>query len=381
MPSGIQANGTWLCKPCQLTFSSWVALLKHKANMRSAGKPRHVHCKFCGEDFKTQAAEIKHIQLNHPQAQNLECPGCGKGPFVRLGGLMTHIERECTILVIGDIENLRGHKMDFSSRLQVLTREPIKGNYVDYMPTQAMGYTRSTRGLVRSAYDVESTFGAGSKTEPFWLEKKEFPQLVAPKAPAVTVKKEDEETPWEWPKAKNLFPDAPPAQNPTPEQLKEAASPNPRAMHEALDPHHPEHPTFTVDRYYCTYSNRYTCPASGCMKTFKKALGLLAHLKSPAHSATKYRCPYCLRTFVSLSAITQHAESNGVRCRIRETDTYDVYLDQLTAGMVDVSLDRHEDGTVKFEQSKKFRHEILGSRSTNGEEAGGDPYKGKEIQW
>lgn len=63
MPSSSkQSEGTWHCKPCNLLFSSWEKLHQHKGSMRRAGKLKHIHCKFCSEDFKTERAEIKHIQ-------------------------------------------------------------------------------------------------------------------------------------------------------------------------------------------------------------------------------------------------------------------------------------------------------------------------------
>lgn len=37
--------------------------MKHKATMRGDNKKPHFHCRVCGEDFKTEMAEIRHIQL------------------------------------------------------------------------------------------------------------------------------------------------------------------------------------------------------------------------------------------------------------------------------------------------------------------------------
>ena len=64
------------------------------------------------------------------------------------------------------------------------------------------------------------------------------------------------------------------------------------------------------------------------------------------------QCPHCQKWFDSTAALTQHAESEGVRCNIRETESYRVFLDQLTAGMVDTK-EKHEDGTLKYEVSKE----------------------------
>lgn len=37
--------------------------MQHKASMRDKrGDKPHYHCHVCGEDFKTEYAEIKHIQ-------------------------------------------------------------------------------------------------------------------------------------------------------------------------------------------------------------------------------------------------------------------------------------------------------------------------------
>lgn len=35
--------------------------MKHKDIMRRAGKAKHIHCKFCGMDFKTEVAHMTHI--------------------------------------------------------------------------------------------------------------------------------------------------------------------------------------------------------------------------------------------------------------------------------------------------------------------------------
>lgn len=124
-------------------------------------------------------------------------------------------------------------------------------------------------------------------------------------------------------------------------------------------------------------------------KTFKAAGGLIGHLVSPAHTSTKYRCPYCLRTFSSLTAVTQHAESSGVRCRIRDTDTYNAYLDQLTSGIVDVSLGRNQDGTLKYKTTDVAREtfrpgstKTASTASVLGEKLDDkDPWKGKDVHW
>ncbi|KAM5344840.1 hypothetical protein ACJ41O_010702 [Fusarium nematophilum] len=296
------------------------------------------------------------------------------GPFVRLGGLMSHVERECPSLDVSVLEDMRDKKLDFSRKLETLTHAPVKANYTNYMPSSYGGY-----GNAGGA--------AESKPDPFMFEKNQFPKLSAPGAalaPGSSTDKDDKgkgKAAGAWSQGKNLFPNASPAQRPTADQLQAATSPSPRQQFECLDPNHPDHPSFNVARCYSAYTDKYGCPIVGCGKVFKNSRGLIGHLRSTAHSETKYRCPYCLNIFRSLAAITQHAESNGSRCRLRDTDTYDAYLDQLTAGMVDVSLERNDDGTLKYEMSKSFRRGDQGAPDPKSKANGGDPWESTDIQW
>ncbi|PNY26154.1 Uncharacterized protein TCAP_03916 [Tolypocladium capitatum] len=133
MPFAQQDGGPWFCKPCNLGFPTWNALWDHKKQMRRSGAAKHINCKHCGMDFKTEVAEIRHVQQTHPMAQNLDCPGCGHGPFARIAGLMAHIERnECSQIDAMDIEEWRAQKTEFARQLEFITKEPVKGNYSKY---------------------------------------------------------------------------------------------------------------------------------------------------------------------------------------------------------------------------------------------------------
>ncbi|RTE69398.1 hypothetical protein BHE90_016218 [Fusarium euwallaceae] len=369
MPSGHQPDGTFLCKPCQIKFPTWELLCRHKDRMQSAGKSKHIHCKFCGMDFKTEIAHMTHIHQSHPQAQDLQCPGCNQGPFAKLGGLLSHIQNDCAILRVSFLEHLREEKMEFATQLQAMTNEPVKANYAHYMPAAGGG-----------GYDYADV---DSNVEAFELKKEEFPDLYKPKSTFDHTDNKENIAPWEWDSGKTLFPDAPPAQEPTKEQLEAAAAPGPQDWDEWMNVNDPSHPKFNVARYYSPIIDKYACPVIGCGKTFKNSRSITGHLKSPAHSGTKYRCPYCLRTFNSLAAITQHAEDSSVRCRVRETDTYGALIDQLTGGMADVSVRRHDDGTVKYEVSKNFRRkepEFSKAKPFKPEFSKPEPLKAKEPQ-
>ena len=62
----------------------------------------------------------------------------------------------------------------------------------------------------------------------------------------------------------------------------------------------------------------------------------------------KLRCPACLRQFGSATALVQHAESQAVICRIRESDEFRHAVDQMTGGFVGTD-GRHNDRTIRYE--------------------------------
>lgn len=72
-------------------------------------------------------------------------------------------------------------------------------------------------------------------------------------------------------------------------------------------------------------------------------------MNSPAHLADneKHQCVHCLRYYENATSLTQHAEAQGVRCRVRERDNYGGYIDDITAKTAAVA-GKHEDDTVKY---------------------------------
>lgn len=61
----------------------------------------------------------------------------------------------------------------------------------------------------------------------------------------------------------------------------------------------------------------------------------------------KLRCPACLRQYRSATALVQHAESQAIKCQIRESAEYKTAVDQITGGFVDTA-GRHQDHTVRY---------------------------------
>ncbi|PFH61392.1 hypothetical protein XA68_17504 [Ophiocordyceps unilateralis] len=585
MPSGLQSNGSFLCKPCNLVFPSWESLHEHKQEMRTAGHASHIHCKHCSQDFKTGAAEQQHIQLFHPQGQNLICRKCGLGPFARVSGFIEHIEvGRCTGLSAEAIEEQRVKKAEFARGLQELSGMPARNDFSRYMSSRTTsrvgerdrfgslveatgGGASSDGGVVLSGHGdavssgpeascvrgpvvassvpddittssrdeiaassreramasssrrnttssmsreavIKSAMQYGSKgvtdwtirgmstsrsrvvglarddaasqtseriaspgqgdtisqiseastlqnrlagqgnttTNPHtsavssraaspgpvkdskqrgfvlspgldgitdwhatsrpkvesrlifpWLapgarcdtdasqasaseklgstatedvvsgleEIEEQPLILLTQQPAMGAKQEQPVmTGLDAKQQQQLVPRLIPALGPVREEPKKESAVSALKelsqlqetttkvdMFESMDPDHPDHPSFNSRRYYSTYGETYVCPKLSCGKTFHKAGGLVAHLRSLAHAEKKYHCPYCHRRFPTLTAIVAHAEQSSSRCHIRESDNYDAFMDQLTGGVIDVGEERHDDGTIKYEMA------------------------------
>jgi general transcription factor 3C polypeptide 5 (transcription factor C subunit 1) len=95
-------------------------------------------------------------------------------------------------------------------------------------------------------------------------------------------------------------------------------------------------------------------------KTFKTAGGLVGHLRSPIHGNKTYRCPSCLKIFKTLAGITSHAEARGSKCRIQDTVHYETFMDQLTAGIVDIERTRYQGGSIIYKTSEQVKQKLRG---------------------
>lgn len=51
---------------------------------------------------------------------------------------------------------------------------------------------------------------------------------------------------------------------------------------------------------------------------------------------------------------------------MRDTSNFNTYLDQLTAGLVNVSPERHDDGTVKYHTTEEARETFRGKGKGKG---------------
>ncbi|KAB8295933.1 hypothetical protein EYC80_008753 [Monilinia laxa] len=118
-------------------------------------------------------------------------------------------------------------------------------------------------------------------------------------------------------------------------------------------PYDPKDPTFRAQRYWVPFTQKFKCPQKLCKKSFDTESGLTQHLLSVAHAGNnRLICPNCYRSFGTYTALTQHCESQGVRCKIREADNYGRVVDDITASVADV-IGRHDDETVRYTVNKE----------------------------
>ncbi|KAL6830976.1 RNA polymerase III transcription factor IIIC subunit domain-containing protein [Trichoderma sp. SZMC 28015] len=340
------SGGPWFCKHCQKPFSVWEHLVEHKKSKRNENKEDHIHCKFCGRDFHTLEGEMKHMQVEHPLEQNIDCPGCGQGPFKRLGSLMSHIERGfCTRIDSDLLDELREEKLEFPRRLEQLTKESIMGNYMKYLPSPNADNSIS-------GWHVE-------KEQPsFKMVPEEFPDLSTTakaqgpgRLPLRLLSDINRDNNIEAPSS---------VQRPQP-IFKSGVN----TVVAGMDPDDPNNPSFNVARYRCPITEKWNCPKVPCRKVFKTAKALIGHLRSPAHGNKTYRCPCCLKMFKTLAGITSHAETRGSKCRIQDTVHYEIFMGQLTAGIVDIERTRYQDGSIIFKTSEQAKQRLRGEVKEN----------------
>jgi hypothetical protein len=90
---------------------------------------------------------------------------------------------------------------------------------------------------------------------------------------------------------------------------------------------------------------------------------LCQHLESPIHTAPdeRIKCAICLRLFFNATALTQHLESESVRCSARNLSGYKNTIEDATVGITTTS-GRHDDDTVKYKINNTFKVATLPDR-------------------
>jgi len=115
-------------------------------------------------------------------------------------------------------------------------------------------------------------------------------------------------------------------------------------------------------------------------KSQKTPQSLLAHLRSPAHRNEALRCRGCLRYFNSITALTQHSESQGTRCKIRETDQYGEAIDNFTAGFVGLDGEL-PDNTVKYKALDPLSSEAAARKLAEANKKANDAEDARKLEY
>ncbi|CZR67654.1 uncharacterized protein PAC_17553 [Phialocephala subalpina] len=113
------------------------------------------------------------------------------------------------------------------------------------------------------------------------------------------------------------------------------------------NPYDPDTPGFNASKYWIPMLDKYKCPYLGCGKGIGNLPAFLQHLKSPAHRNENLQCTKCLRYYATATALTQHMESQGVRCKVRNDGNYAGVVDEVTGGVA-LAKGRLLDKTVKY---------------------------------
>ncbi|KAK4147129.1 uncharacterized protein C8A04DRAFT_9216 [Dichotomopilus funicola] len=342
-----------LCEECKEEVESGAALRIHYKEQRELGN-KHYHCQPCLRLFHTPEGEESHRHEFHAAAQHLRCPGCDDR-FTSVSSLIEHIEKDlCKVIKNHDYVARREHKLAFSRELELRNTVPtemlaslsLKGintsnlrldnkKHYDYTPylsrVKAVSASNSKNGA--------SVAGGDASVKPV------------------------NQTATAWDQKKNLFPDAPAPVRLTEIEDRQRLEDNKPAWSE----HDPRNPGWKAEKYFVKCLNKYKCPHDRCPKSFKNAAGFRTHLSSAVHTGLiRVQCPRCCRWFDTMTALTAHVESQGIRCDIHKTKGYAEFLDQATAGIVDLA-GVHADGTNKYavtESSRKFFGSEKGSQNS-----------------
>lgn len=179
---------------------------------------------------------------------------------------MQHIESECIRINVNTIEEMREKKTSFSQALVTLTKEPLKADYSQYMPSSSNASIPHEHPVV-SQPDPPKLTGhdfPGLPPKPMDLTDQALPRGGAALWPFPNQSKDQPPSKWGTKTAKDLFPNAPAVQRPTQEQLAVARAPNAKAEYLSLDPDDPDNPGFNVGRYYDRFSDKFQCPKLSC---------------------------------------------------------------------------------------------------------------------
>ncbi|KAJ2903960.1 hypothetical protein MKZ38_009015 [Zalerion maritima] len=348
------------CSVCNQKFLSYQAIKAHKSAARD-----HFYCFICDKDFRDADNIRDHVVKEHPAAQELNCPGCGRD-FSRYSALVGHWEKnQCPNQNYSaeNIYNEREKGLEFAHRL----RQQGLGEDSSVNTVSRLQGTISPESIFPPSREPDvhqPVFKPGEfpcpEAQKFRHGDSKVPDLLTGfgdlllKSPnsswqSTTSSKQNST-------GQALFPEASAPAKLAPDILKQLSTPNPNDPR-TLPEHDPDHPDFDVRRYWCDILGWFKCPygCQGKKHRYESGRKLSAHLNS-AHRGIKkkIKCPTCLRDFGSAQALAAHAETVLTKCSIRSTSRIGEFVGELSAGLIKPA-GYHLDSTMKYEISEKAR--------------------------
>ncbi|KAI6244978.1 hypothetical protein HI914_07228 [Erysiphe necator] len=274
----------------------------------------------------------------HPLSQNLKCQGCSK-TFPRLGALVAHIESsQCKSMTESHLSIIRENK------LRAYETQKAARNFKDFnrcgFPTEydvePLPLSLSTDRQVKNQNN--STLSNHMKNDGNEdLINFESRPTILNSVPGIS----NEPTRWT-----SLDPNL----NQTESNVTDNY-PTSKQTQAIIDPNIPG---FRAENFFIPLLMKYKCPHKSCGKTFKNKTGFMQHLNSQAHRNEELKCINCLKHFATATALTQHCESQSLRCKIRDSDSYEQMVDIMTSGFATIT-GRLPDNTVKYSTTKSVR--------------------------
>ncbi|KAI1007059.1 hypothetical protein K3495_g1160 [Podosphaera aphanis] len=321
-------DSSMICETCKLTFETWAKYEDHMLNSK-------VHsncCDICLIEFNKYEAYKKHRKCAHPLEQSLNCFACGKN-FPRLGALIGHLElSKCK---------------SFSQRQLVDVRKQKQQNYESQKA--ARNFRDFYRCTSRNTFTNEP-LPRLSAVSPMINKRLEesfigLNSLDLPQNPS-SINKKTVKGPLSvyWRDQNSNVSQS----NPKLYAKSKAVTSSDEKFEHKFDP---RSPGFQADKFFLPLLQKYKCPHHGCMKTTENKNAFIAHLKSTAHRNDGLQCHSCLRYFATATALTQHCESEGVRCKVREQGNYRQVIDIITSGVATLA-GRLEDDTIAYASAR-----------------------------
>ncbi|KAK0668856.1 hypothetical protein QBC41DRAFT_225220 [Cercophora samala] len=343
------------------------------------------------------------------------CPGC-KTTFVRMSGFIDHIEKnQCNTISNEKFHEEREKALRFARQLQMVpggheTRagtftagsSSSKGpaHYTQFLSTakdETMGSTLSSlRPLVDSSHKpdpvVFQMMSLGQKDDLLTGPGSDHPEQQR-NAGDMKVLFPGFTSP-------TTTPAAAPA-GPARAQAHGWREPQRRPVYDRDDP---RNPNWNPTEYFVQYIRKYKCPRDRCpysatchrlivltlcySKSFPTTNGLRNHLLTHPSTGFQVQCPVCSKWFDTNASLAQHVESEGSRCKIRDSEDYARFIGQFTAGMVDTKMGSAGMSvyTVSAQAKKTFgdKKDVEvddGWGTEQTEKKGGKKGGGWECQW